>query len=111
MRFLIDECVRREIAIALEKAGHDVNFVSPDHRGVDDFGVANLAITQARILITTDKDFGDIAFRHRVQPPGIILLRTLDEAVIVQIVERRKNALLGCLTVIKQSQVRSRKFK
>ncbi|WBQ09371.1 DUF5615 family PIN-like protein [Hyphomonadaceae bacterium ML37] len=111
MRFLIDECVPREIANALARAGHDVTFVSPDHRGADDFEVANLAIRTARILVTTDNGFGDIAFRHGVHPPAIILLRTLDEALIVQAVEQQQDTLFGCLTVITQRQARSRKYE
>lgn len=111
MRFLIDECVRREIADALSAAGHDVRFVSPDYRGIDDFDVARLSIRLERILVTTDKGFGEIAWQHGIHPPGILLLRTLDAAYIVEAVQKQGSGLLGHMTVVAKSNVRSRVFE
>lgn len=111
MRLLIDECVRREIADALAAAGHDVRFVSPDYRGIDDFNVARLSIQLERVLVTTDKGFGEIAWQHGIHPPGILLLRTLDAAHTVDAVEQRGSALLRHMTVVAKNNVRSRAFE
>lgn len=111
MRFLIDECVRREVADALAAAGHDVRFVSPDYRGIDDFDVARLSIRLERILVTTDKGFGEIAWQHGIHPPGILLLRTLETAYIVEAVQQQGNALLRHMTVVTENNIRSRVFE
>lgn len=59
----------------LAAAGHDVVEIVVSAQGVDDLAVANQAITDRRIIITNDKDFGDLAFRDGIPVPGIILMR------------------------------------
>ena len=44
-------------------AGHDVNWDSEISPGITDTQVIELAIQQDRILVTFDKDFGELAFR------------------------------------------------
>ena len=47
--------------------------------GLDDSDVLSLAVEDDRILITADKDFGEMVFRERRLHKGIILLRLADE--------------------------------
>ena len=54
MRFLVDECTGKKLANLVEREGYDE----------DD-----------RILITDDKDFGELVFRLRRPTKGVILLR------------------------------------
>jgi predicted nuclease of predicted toxin-antitoxin system len=74
LRFLLDENVSPVIGKELTKLGHDVLLASSACRGSPDEDVVALAITETRILISEDKDFGDIAFRDGVRPPGLIRL-------------------------------------
>ena len=76
MRSLANENFPGEAVAALRARGHDVAWVRTDSLGMPDPVVLNRAISENRILITFDKDFGALAFRAK--PPvvaGIILFR------------------------------------
>ncbi|MDX1426091.1 MAG: DUF5615 family PIN-like protein [Kiloniellales bacterium] len=75
MRFLADECVDASLVENLRAAGHDVRTVQETASACDDEAVIALAARENRILITEDKDFGELAIRQKLPVPGIILLR------------------------------------
>ena len=61
---------------ALETDGHDVKIVQRDFAvGLSDREVLRLAHAEQRILITNDRDFGDLVFREGVPHAGVIYLR------------------------------------
>ncbi|WP_330083388.1 DUF5615 family PIN-like protein [Methylocystis iwaonis] len=63
MRFLADENFPGEAVTALRSAGHDILWVSETASGASDARVQELAVAGARILLTFDKDFGELAWR------------------------------------------------
>src|SRR5882724_6473101 len=73
--FLADECCHAVIVAALRAAGHDVAHIQETHRGATDEAVIALAAAEQRILITEDKDFGELVFRKGISVPGLVLLR------------------------------------
>jgi predicted nuclease of predicted toxin-antitoxin system len=75
MKFLIDECVGHGIAQWLREQGHDAVSILEVSPGISDDMVLSKAFNEARILVTMDKDFGDIVFRSNKDHCGIILLR------------------------------------
>ena len=76
MRFLADENVEQPIVGALREAGYDVICVSDVAPGAADKDVLELANVESRLLLTNDKDFGELAFRQRLPAEcGIILFR------------------------------------
>lgn len=76
MRILADENIPASAVTALRAAGHDVVWVRTDMPGARDSDVIARAIADSRVLLTFDKDFGELAFRKGLAPPcGIILLR------------------------------------
>jgi predicted nuclease of predicted toxin-antitoxin system len=58
---------------------HDVVSVYHEARGLDDDSILQRAIAEDRILITNDKDFGEMVFRERKSHQGVILLRLEDQ--------------------------------
>jgi hypothetical protein len=76
MRFLADENFPRPALLALRKAGWDVLAIAEECPGVPDEDVAALCEDQRRILLTFDKDFGELVF-HRGLPAGsgVVLFR------------------------------------
>ena len=75
MRFLADESCDFAAVRALRADGHDVFAASEfQHRSVDK-DLMELAVAERRILLTEDKDFGQLAFAARVRSPGVILIR------------------------------------
>jgi predicted nuclease of predicted toxin-antitoxin system len=76
MRALADENYPAPSVQILREAGHDVVAVAETNPGLTNGDVAETAAGQGRILLTLDKDFGQIAFRERkVSLIGIVLVR------------------------------------
>lgn len=76
MRILADENVPRETIEALRSGNHDVVWALTDAPGSSDENVLARASAEQRLLITLDKDFGELAFRARqAAANGIVLLR------------------------------------
>jgi predicted nuclease of predicted toxin-antitoxin system len=77
MRLFLDENVSPIIGDALRAAGHDVSMAADVCPGAPDDEVVRLAQAEGRVLVTEDKDFGDLAVRQRKRPPGLIRLALL----------------------------------
>lgn len=50
----------------------------------DDESILRFAVTERRIVITNDKDFGEIVYRRRQQHCGILLLRLADVSAVAK---------------------------
>ena len=79
MKFLVDECTGPSVAYWLVSLGHDVYSVFDESQGMTDEDVLSKAFSEERILITNDKDFGEMIFRERRPHRGVIFLRLGDE--------------------------------
>lgn len=76
MRWLLDENISATVARALREAGHDVLTVKEGMRGKEDVTILARAQLEARIVVTQDKDFGELAFRFLLPAEsGVILFR------------------------------------
>ena len=75
MRFVADENVARDIVEWLRESGHDVIWAAESQPGTLDAQWAALAQHEDRIVITEDKDFGEIVYRDRLSRCGVVLLR------------------------------------
>ena len=75
MRFLADESCDFAVVRALEAAGHDVKTVAHLAPGAPDIDVVEMAHRESRILLTEDKDFGQLFFASAPASPGVVLLR------------------------------------
>jgi predicted nuclease of predicted toxin-antitoxin system len=112
MRFAIDACVPEQLADALRSAGADV--VSAAGRpAMPDNEVLGGAVARDRVLITSDKDFGDLVFRDGEAAIGIVLIRfdpTSHAAVsdTAQRIVALPNAGRGAFTVLERNAERSR---
>ncbi len=75
-RMLANENVPGDVVTALRRDGHDVTWMRDVGPGSPDDRVLALAFAEGRIVLTFDKDFGELAFRLGLQAtPGVILLR------------------------------------
>ena len=76
MRLLADENFNRLEVEMLRSHGHDLVWIEEETPGISDQAVLSRATSEERILLTSDKDFGDLVFRDRLRAPfGIILFR------------------------------------
>jgi predicted nuclease of predicted toxin-antitoxin system len=79
MKILTDENVESTIVNWLISEGHDFLQVGSAFPSIDDESIIKIAVTEKRILITNDKDFGELVFRQNKLSNGIILIRAADE--------------------------------
>jgi predicted nuclease of predicted toxin-antitoxin system len=81
MRILADENVPRSVLTWLRAEGHDVTSASDLGIGEPDTRWLTFAEAEQRLILTSDKDFGDLVFRDNLTTFGIILLRLGDVVV------------------------------
>ena len=91
MRFLIDRCAGRRLAEWLRNCGHDV--VEAQTLGPDpgDKALLEVAESENRVLITMDKDFGELIYLHGVPHAGLIRLSDVRVARRIELVEELTN--------------------
>jgi predicted nuclease of predicted toxin-antitoxin system len=117
VRWLIDECVDADLAALLHRYGHDVVYMSDVAPRAADTEVMNRADRENRLLLTADKDFGDLVFRQARPVPGIVLLRIessrrLRKAPrLLAAIDRFGDTLFGRYTVIEDARFRSRPLR
>lgn len=77
MRIVADEGVDAAIVQRLRERGYEVVSVAEVSPSITDTEVLRLASDKQAVLVTTDKDFGEIVFRRQHRPAsfGVLLLR------------------------------------
>lgn len=75
LKFIVDECLGFLIAKWLTESGYDAISVISQMKGSKDIAILDKALAENRIIITSDKDFGDLVFHKKAQHTGIILIR------------------------------------
>ena len=114
MRLLTDENISPVIVAALEAAGHDVLAVTIEMPAAQDEAVVERAVAEARILVTEDKDFGELAFKHGHRPPGVARLAlpgfdpSQKAARRCEALSRDVEKIVGRAAVIEPRRIRSR---
>ena len=88
MRFLIDRCAGKRLADWLREQGHDV--AESRERGPDpgDRTLLEWAASEQRILVTIDKDFGQIVFVEKVCHCGVVRLPDVPAAKRILLVQK-----------------------
>ncbi len=113
MKFLANENVPTASVAMLKAAGHDILHVAEVCPGEIDANVLELARRQGRIVVTFDRDYGELVFRLRKpRPTGVIYLRfdplwpteagEILAAVIASV------PLEGWFTVVERNRLRQR---
>ena len=116
MLFLVDECFPRRLVLALRRTGHDVVWAREICAGDDDVLVLARATREGRVVITEDRDFGDLTMRDQHPAVGIVIAHAarfpggLPDAIsaLCQAILDLDSSLVGTLTVIEPGRVRQR---
>lgn len=99
MKFLLDENMELGIAVLLHNLGHDVAVVGRDYSaGTRDEDVLAIAVREQRIVLTNDRDFGELVVRLGFPHAGVVYLRIPSGAVGLK--QARLAALLSSNTEI-----------
>ena len=72
MKVLLDTCVWGGVKTALEKEGYDVIWTGQWELDPGDEEILDYAYKEGRILVTIDKDFGELAIVHKKPHQGIL---------------------------------------
>lgn len=85
MRVLLDTCVWGGVRTALSAAGHDVVWAGEWSTDPGDEEIAARAHLEVRVLVTLDKDFGELAIVHRHSHHGIVRLVSMSSSRQVEL--------------------------
>ncbi len=106
MKFLFDESVERRLSIYLKAQGLDVKTIVTNYASsIEDAEILKIARSEQCILITNDKDFGELVFRDQHTHTGVILLRLkrvpfrVKQERLAEVVTTYKHALRHFLIV------------
>jgi predicted nuclease of predicted toxin-antitoxin system len=113
--FLADEGVDRQIVERLRQDGHEVAYVAETSPGIMDDAVLQQSQNAASVLITSDKDFGELVFRQQQASTGILLVRlsglsAIQKAITVSaIIGEHGHELPGAFAVLSPGNLRIRR--
>jgi predicted nuclease of predicted toxin-antitoxin system len=116
VRLLVDEALQDALDHRLAESGHDVTHVRLlGLAGRTDDEVMALALQEARVLVTTDTDFGTILALTGAAGPSVLLLRGVSDSVtgrvaaIIDVLPRVEYELSqGAVVVIEEDRYRIR---
>ena len=114
MRWLADECLSASLVKSLRAEGHDVFYVAEMAAGLRDIEVIALALQDGRLLLTEDKDFGELVVRFGHPVPGLVLIRidpaepALRTMRLAAAIEQYGEGLFGRYLVIEDGKLRAR---
>jgi predicted nuclease of predicted toxin-antitoxin system len=74
MNLLADESVDKPIVELLRQDGHDVLYVAEMQPGIPDDVVLQRGNEHRALLVTEDKDFGELVYRQGLVHLGVILI-------------------------------------
>lgn len=112
MRFMVDECVGPRVAEWLRDGGHDVYSVFDQARGTCDEWLVEKSYAEKRILITCDRDFGELIVRQNMPHHGVIFLRLADQrpasvaAVLSKLLSTYADRIVDRFVVVTETTVR-----
>ena len=114
MKFLLDVCVASNVlSKTLNDLGHDVLSARDGYASASDRALLDLAYREERVLVTEDKDFGELVFSLRLPHPCIVRfdgLTVTDQATAIgNLIERHSAAMRqGAIIVVTRNRVRIR---
>lgn len=114
MRWLVDECIGAGVVAHLRKTEHDVVYVAEVARRTTDREIVNWAQQENRLVLTEDKDFGELVVRWNWRVPGVVLMRISPEKRserwprLEAAIARFGDALFGRFTVVEENRFRTR---
>lgn len=116
MNLLADESVDRQIVARLRQDGHRVCYVAEMEPGIPDDMVLASANREKALLLTADKDFGEVIFRQRLYTHGIVLIRlaglspSRKAEIVASAINQHAAELPRAFAVIARGAIRIRRF-
>jgi predicted nuclease of predicted toxin-antitoxin system len=115
VNFLADENIDRQIIDSLRQEGFIVKYIAEMDPGISDEIILELANKENALLLTADKDFGELVFRLKRLLTGIVLVRLAGLSpdkkaqIIVPLIKNHLQELVGSFVVITPAGIRIRR--
>jgi predicted nuclease of predicted toxin-antitoxin system len=117
MKILANENIPFTSVKVLRNEGYDVKAVGDEFQGITDKEVIELAIIEKRLIITFDKDYGELIFKYQLRPPeGVIYLRfsnftaNYPAEFLLNLFKNTELTFDFTFTVIDENSVRQRRY-
>lgn len=117
MEFLANENFPKPSIQLLLNKGYDVYSVSDMLSGISDLEVISFAVKKKQIILTFDKDYGEIIFKSKIlNPVSVIFFRFKGSSpedagsILLDLIESKKMAFENSFTVIEKNSIRQRKY-
>lgn len=117
MNLLADEGVDKQIVERLRLDSHDVLYVAEMEPSITDEIVLKRANEHHALLITEDKDFGELIYRQQLVHVGVVLLRLMElnsrtkAKLVSKVFEEHGDEMPDAFTVISPGILRIRKSR
>lgn len=115
MNILADEGVDKQIVDHLRQDGHIVVYIAEESPSITDDVILDMANQQEALLLTRDKDFGELVYRMNRVTKGVVLVRldgvhpTTKATLVSAALTTHGTEMIGAFTVISPGNVRIRK--
>lgn len=118
MKILANENIPFPSVKLLREAGFDVKSIAESNASIKDNEVLSIAVAEERIILTFDRDYGELIFKYKfVPPPAVVYFRTKGyspEDAALLLLSRIKTdnlTLVNYFTVIDEEGIRQRKIR
>lgn len=114
MRLVVDEGVDAAIVRRLRAEHHEVLYVAELSPGIHDQEILELANRQDAVLVTDDKDFGELVYRQRLTTAGVLLVRLAGLSsgkkadLVARSVRRHHGEMYSAFSVLTPARLRIR---
>lgn len=114
LRLLLDENVGRSVVQSLISNGYDAVSAVEIGFGMPDADILRLALQEKRVLITLDKDFGQMIYQSRAEHCGVVLLRLQKESsenvgsVLLNFLNSYNGDIIDKFIVVTEDKIRVR---
>ncbi|MBC2714103.1 MAG: DUF5615 family PIN-like protein [Desulfobacteraceae bacterium] len=116
LRFLVDVGVGIGIEKYLREEGYDTKAVREIDPRMEDEKIIRTAVSENRMVITMDKDFGELIYHSSMKHSGVLLLRLEDATgseklqVVKHIMKNYSDRIQNCFCVFQNDKFRIRKI-
>lgn len=117
MKLLANENFPLKSILYLKSKGFDITSIGTDNPSIQDHEVMTIAIDEDRTILTFDRDYGELIFKHNYKPQkGVIYLRLGEYTpeqpgkIVEELIYKKEYDFANSLTVVDKNAIRQRKY-
>lgn len=117
MKLLANENFPAKSVFYLRSKGFDIKSIGTDNSSIEDNTVMSIAMKEERTILTFDRDYGELIFKHNYKPEkGVIYLRLQEYEpeepgkLIEALINKNEYFFDNALTVLDEYGIRQRKY-